>query len=100
MNREVIHKKEGERGFVLIAAVSLITILTLFGFTTLHSIWVDARLVYAQRQTQSAFNIAEAGMKWGLAELNVLDAHFSSFDSFLVESELDCGSVRRSVPVN
>ena len=34
-----------QRGFVLIAAVSLISLLTLFGFTTLHTIWVDARLV-------------------------------------------------------
>ena len=81
-----------QRGFVLIAAVSLISLLTLFGFTTLHTIWVDARLVYAQRHNQTAFGVAQAGMKWGLAKLNELDANFTSFDSVLDETVIDCGA--------
>jgi hypothetical protein len=98
MTGRPIQQDPGQRGFVLIVAVSLITLLTLFGFTTLHTIWVDARLVYAQRQTQTAFNLAEAGMKWGLARLNTLDANFPDFDSVLVESALDCGAGTEECP--
>ena len=86
------HEPKDERGFVLVVSVSMITLLTLFGFTTLHTIWVDARLVYAQRQTQTAFHIAEAGMKWGLSQLNALDANFADFNSVLDESEINCGA--------
>jgi Tfp pilus assembly protein PilX len=70
----------GERGYVLIVAVSLTAMVTLLGYLMLQSVWATSRTVYSGRQSESALHMAEAGLAWGASQLNTLNLSLLDFD--------------------
>lgn len=80
----------GERGYILVIALMVSAVLTLFGLLVLHTVWFDSKIAYADRQSQTAFHLAEAGLAWGMSHLNEVDSDFSDFDSLLDEPPLEC----------
>tara|TARA_Y100001934_G_scaffold233009_1_gene282217 strand:+ start:486 stop:1037 length:552 start_codon:yes stop_codon:yes gene_type:complete len=88
----LLQSRRFERGYVLVTSVLISAVLTLMGFLVLHTVLSDSRTTYADRQSQVAFHLAEAGMAWGIDRLNQLDTDFTDFNSVLDEPPLDCQS--------
>ena len=98
MMKKNIKAHENERGYILLVSVMVSAVLTLMGFLVLHTVWFDSKTAYADRQSQVAFHLAEAGMAWGISKLNELDTDFTDFNDLLDEDPLDCGSGSDACP--
>jgi len=67
MNRTI---KREERGWILVVAMAMTIVLTFMGMLVLQSASVDARLAGAERNSETARYIAEAGIAWAVEKLN------------------------------
>ena len=79
MMRQGPKPAKGERGYVLIVAVSLTAMVTLLGYLMLQSVWATSRTVYSGRQSESALHLAESGLAWGVSQLNTLNVSLLDF---------------------
>ena len=62
--------KREERGWILVVAMAMTIVITFMGMLVLQSASVDARLAGAQRNSETAKYIAEAGIAWAVKKLN------------------------------
>ena len=62
---------KGERGTVLIIAMSVLVMMTLVGVMVMQMVAVDVDAVGAERGGEEALYIAEAGIQWGLQEVDL-----------------------------
>ena len=58
-----------QRGYSLIVAVTVVTLLTLLGILVLDSVWSDTQLSGGDRASINAMYLAEAGAVWGQQQL-------------------------------
>ena len=68
MNRAI---KREERGWILVVAMSMTIVITFMGMLVLQSASVDARLAGAERNSETARYIAEAGIAWAVEKLKL-----------------------------
>lgn len=62
---------KSERGAVLIIAISVLVMMTLVGVMVMQVVAVDVDAVGAERGGEEALYIAEAGIQWGLQEIDL-----------------------------
>jgi Tfp pilus assembly protein PilX len=67
MNRSI---EKDERGWILIVSMAMTIVITFMGMLVLQSASVDARLAGAERNSETARYIAEAGIAWAVEKLN------------------------------
>ena len=59
-----------ERGWILVVSMAMTIVITFMGMLVLQSASVDARLAGAERNSETARYIAEAGIAWAVEKLN------------------------------
>lgn len=62
--------RRGERGFALLMGLTVLVILTVLGLSVMSSMGEDLVVVKNMRESEIALAVAEAGLAWGLEELN------------------------------
>ena len=63
--RLAIGRRPGQRGFSLVIAVAIFTLLTLMGLMVLDAVFNDTQLAGGERANQNILYVAEAGLIWG-----------------------------------
>lgn len=64
--------KRRERGFALLMGLTVLVVLTILGLSVMSSVGEDLSVVRTMRESENALAIAEAGIAWGLNQLNVM----------------------------
>ena len=72
-------KTQKQRGFSLLVAMTLLTLLTFLGLMVWDTVAIESQSAGSDRRSINALYIAEAGMAWGLDQL----ATYSSADVLL-----------------
>ncbi len=62
--------RRNERGFALLMGLTVLVILTVLGLSVMSSMGEDLVVVQNMRESEVALALAEAGLAWGLEQLN------------------------------
>ena len=86
------HGFSRQRGFALIVALAVVTMLSLLGFLVLDAVVNDMGMVTSARQTNSALYVAEAGLGWAIDKVSLAYDGLSAFGD-LTQSTLYLSNV-------
>jgi Tfp pilus assembly protein PilX len=82
-------KRQNERGFSIAAAILVLLVLTALGVTVLNSVNTDIEIAGQQRTSESALQLAEAGVAWG--QWQIRNAYYGNFSYLLVTAAANAG---------